>query len=319
MMKTSLGEIAIFTGNANPKLALGIAKKLGKPLGQCEVKKFADGETSVGLLESVRGRDIYIIQPTCNPANDNLMELLIMIDAAKRASAGKITAVMPYFGYAKQDRKANHWEPITSKLKANLITSAGADAILTMDLHTPQIQGFFDIPVDILYASKVFVDYLEKKKIRNGIVVAPDVGASKTARSYAKRLGFDLAIVDKRRPKPNVSEVMHVIGDVKGKIAILVDDEINTGGTMVNAAQALLDAGAKEVYAAAAHAVLAGPAVEKLRNSPIKEIIVTDSIPVPQEKMFSKLKIVSVDAMFADAIKIMHNGGSMSEMLNPAK
>jgi ribose-phosphate pyrophosphokinase len=225
---------------------------------------------------------------------------------------------MPYFGYSKQDRKAKHWEPITAKLVANLITSAGADGVLTMDLHAQQTQGFFDIPVDILYASKVLVNYFAKKKIKKGVVVAPDVGASKRARSYAKRLGFDLAIVDKRRPKPNVSKVMHVIGDVKGKTAVLVDDEINTAGTMVNAAEALMKMGAKDVYAAASHAVFAGHAVEKLGSSPIKEVVVTDSIPVPKEKQFPKLKVVSVAGMFAEAIGRIHKGVSVSKMLNPA-
>ncbi len=312
-------DIIIFTGNSNPKLAKDIAKELKCRLGDAEVKKFADGETFVDLHESVRAKDVFIVQPTCNPVNDNLMELLIMVDAAKRASAGRITAVIPYFGYSKQDRKADHWEPITAKLVANLITAAGADGVLTMDLHAQQIQGFFDIPTDILYASKVIIKYFKKKKITQGVVVAPDVGSSKRARSYAKRLGFDLAIVDKRRPKPNVSEVMHLIGDVEGKTAILVDDEINTAGTMVNAAEALLKNGAKEVYAAASHGVFAGSAVKLLKNSVIKEVVVSDSIAVPKEKMFPQLKQVSVASMFAEGINNIHKGVSVSEILNPSE
>ena len=312
-------DIIIFTGNSNPKLAKEIARELNCKLGDAEVKKFADGETFVDLHESVRAKDVFIVQPTSNPVNDNLMELLIMIDAAKRASAGRITAVIPYFGYSKQDRKADHWEPITAKLVANLITAAGADGVLTMDLHAQQLQGFFDIPTDLLYASKVLVEYFKKKNIKEGVVVAPDVGSSKRARSYAKRLGFDLAIVDKRRPKPNVSEVMHLIGEVEGKTALLIDDEINTAGTIVNAAEALVKNGAKEVYAAASHGVFAGSAVERLKNSAIKEVVVSDSISVPEKKKFPQLKLVSVAALFAGAINRIHKGTSVSEMLNPSE
>jgi len=313
------GEIALFTGNSNPELAKKIAKNLRIELGKSEVGKFADGETSVALKESIRDRDVFIIQPTCNPANDHLMELLIMIDAAKRGSAGRITSVLPYYGYSKQDRKADHWEPVSAKLVANLIEKAGTDSVLTMDLHAQQIEGFFDIPVDILYASRVIVDYLKEKKLKDPIIVAPDVGGSRRARSYAKRLGTELAIVDKRRPKPNVSEVMNIIGDVEGKTAILVDDEINTAGTIVNAAQALLNNGAKEVYAAATHAIFANPAIERLEKAPIKEVIVTDSVFIPKEKMIPKVKVVSVAPLFAEAIERINSGKSLSEMLNPAK
>ena len=313
------GEIALFTGNSNPELARKIAKNLKVNLGLAEVKKFADGETSVALKELVRDRDVFIIQPTCNPANDHLMELLIMIDAAKRASSGRINAVLPYFGYSKQDRKADHWEPVSAKLVANLIEKAGADSVLTMDLHAQQIEGFFDIPVDIIYASRVIVDYLKEKKLKDPIIVAPDVGGSRRARGYAKRLGTELAIVDKRRPKPNVSEIMNIIGDVEGKTAILVDDEINTAGTIANAAFALIEKGAIEVYAAASHAIFAGPAIERLGKAPIKEVIVTDSVFIPKEKMISKVKVVSVAPLFAEAIERIHEGKSLSEMLNPAK
>src|SRR3989344_7072133 len=245
-MDTSFGgpqmkdKIALFAGNSNPELAMEIAAYLKTPLGKVELKKFADGESYVNYMESVRGKDIFILQSTCDPVNDNLMEMLIMIDAAKRAAAEKITCVIPFYGYAKQDRKANDREPITAKLVAKLLEASGADAVLTMDLHADQLQGFFDIHADFLYASGPLVKYFLKKNIPNLVVVSPDVGSSRRARSYAKRLGADLAIIDKRRPKPNQSEVVHLIGEVGGKTALIVDDELNTAGTIVNAAEAVL-------------------------------------------------------------------------------
>ncbi len=313
------GNLKLFTGNAHPKLANEIAKYLKVKLGKAEVKKFADGESYVNLLETVRNADVFIIQPTCYPANDNLVELLVMIDAAKRASAGKITAVIPFYGYAKQDRKAHHREPITAKLVANLLEKAGADHVLTMDLHADQIQGFFDINLDFLYSSQVLVEHFEKKKLKNLVVVSPDVGSSRRARAYAKRLHANLAIIDKRRPRPNVAEVVSIIGDVKGKNALIVDDELNTGGTLVNAAKALKERGAKDIYVAVAHPVLAGDAVKNLKNSAIKEIAVTNSIPIPKEKQFSKIKVLSIAKIFASAINAMHGSKSVSALLNPAK
>ncbi|MCR4368585.1 MAG: ribose-phosphate pyrophosphokinase [archaeon] len=309
--------LAIFSGSSNPALAQEIAANLKKKLGKIELKKFADGETYVNYLETVRGKDVYLIQSTCNPANDHLMELLIMIDAAKRAAAEKITCLIPYYGYAKQDRKANDREPITAKLVAELLQSAGADAVITMDLHADQIQGFFDIRADFLYASGPLVKYFKSKQLSNIVVVSPDVGSSRRARAYAKRLGAELAIIDKRRPKPNVSEVMHLIGSVEGKIAVVVDDEINTAGTICNAAQAVMKNGAKEVYALASHAVFAGNAIERLEKSEFKEIIVTNSIPL--RKKISKVKVVSIAPMLAEAIKRTNEHGSISNLLNPSK
>ncbi|MEM4261434.1 MAG: ribose-phosphate pyrophosphokinase [Candidatus Diapherotrites archaeon] len=310
-------QIAIFSGNGNPELAKEIANNLGLELGKIELKRFADGEMYANYLESVRGKDIYIIQSTGPPQNDNIMELLIMIDAAKRAAAENITCVIPYFGYAKQDRKANDREPITAKLVAKLIHAAGADAILTMDLHADQIQGFFDIRADFLYAAGVLTGYIEKKKLENIIVVGPDVGSSKRARAYAKILGCEMAIVDKRRPKPNESEVMNVIGEVKDKTCIIVDDEINTGGTIVNATEALLEKGAKEVYVMASHGIFANNAIEKIEKSKIKEVIITNSLPIKFKS--EKIKVVSVAKLIAEAIKSMHYKESLSNVLKKVK
>ena len=312
-------EMKLFSGRANRPLAEEIAKTLKTKLGKIEIKNFADGETYVNVLEQVRGYDVFLIQPTSFPADSNLMELLIMIDACKRASAARVTAVIPYFGYSKQDRKANHREPITAKLAANLITAAGADGVFTMDLHSDQIQGFFDIRLDFLYASQIIVDYVKKKNIENLIVVAPDLGSSRRARSYAKRLNAGIALIDKRRPKPNVAEVLNLIGDVKGKSCLIVDDEINTGGTIVNAANAVLKHGAKEVFACCTHAVFAGDAVKKLEHSPLKEIIVTNTIALPQEKRTRKVKVLSVAPLIAASIKAIHTETSVSSLLNPAK
>ncbi len=310
-------SIALFSGNGNPKLAKEIAENLGVKLGKIELKRFADGEMYANYLESVRGKDIYIIQSTGPPQNDNIMELLIMIDAAKRAAAERITCVIPYYGYAKQDRKANDREPITAKLVAKLIYSAGADAILTMDLHADQIQGFFDIRADFLYAARVLTAYIEKKKLQNIIAVGPDVGSSKRAIAFAKLLDCEMAIVDKRRPKPNESEVMNIIGEVKDKTCIIVDDEINTGGTIVNATEALLKKGAKEVYVMASHGVFANNAIEKIEQSRIKEVIVTNSLPVKTKSQ--KIKVISVAKLIAKAIKSMHYKESLSNVLKKVK
>lgn len=311
------GNIAFFAGSSNPSLAKEISSYLHAPIGKVDLRKFADGETYANFLEVIRGKDVFILQSTCSPANDNLMELLIMVDAAKRAAAEKITCVIPFYGYAKQDRKANDREPITAKLVAELLETAGADAVLTMDLHADQIQGFFDIHADFLYASGPLVKYFQKKKIENLVVVSPDIGSSRRARAYAKRLGAELAIIDKRRPKPNLSEVVHLIGDVRGKTCLVVDDEINTGGTIVNAAEAVVKHGAREVYAMASHAVFAGDALQKLQASPFKEIIVTNSIPL--KKKTGKVTVVSIAPLLGEAIRCLHNKKSISKLLNPAK
>ena len=283
-------DIKIFTGSSNVNVAKGIAGSLGVPLGKSECTQFSDGEIAVSLQESVRGSDCFIVQSTCTPVNDNLMEMLIMIDAMKRASAARITAVMPYFGYARQDRKAKARDPISAKLCADIITSAGADRVLTMDLHANQIQGFFNIPVD---------EY---------IVVSPDLGSVTRSRNFASKIGTGLAIIDKRRPKANVCEVMNIIGDARGKKVILVDDMIDTAGTLCNAANAIVEkGGATEVYACATHAVLSGPAIERIKNSAIKEVVLLDTIPVPQEKMIDKFTILPVAPTFAEAIARIYN------------
>ena len=313
------GKMLLFSGRANRPLAEEIAKELKVKLGNIDIKNFADGETYVNILEGVRGRDVFIIQPTGFPADSNLMELLIMIDAAKRASAGRVTAVIPYFGYAKQDRKANHREPITAKLVADMLVAAGVHRVVTFDLHVDQIQGFFDINLDFLYASPVIVDYFVKKKLKDLVVISPDVGSSRRARSYAKRLGAELAIVDKRRPRPNVAEVLHLIGNVKGKNCIIIDDEINTGGTIINAANAVMQHGAKEVYVACTHPVFAGDCISRLERSPIKEVIVTNTINLPAAKKFRKLKVLSVAKLIAASMKAIHEEKSVSALLNPAK
>ena len=303
-MNTSGSEIKLFSGNSNFKLAKDIAESLGVELGSCEIKKFSDGEISVNFPESVRGKDIYIIQPTSSPVDTNLMELLIMIDALKRASAGRINAVIPYYGYARQDRKASPREPITSKLVANLLTVAGATRVITMDLHARQIQGFFDIPVDHMEALPILAKHFIKYGFHpnDTVVVSPDVGGVKRARGLANWLHTPLAIIDKRRAKANVSEVMNIIGDVKGKKAILIDDMIDTAGTICNAAQALIDKGALEVYGCATHAVFSDPAVERLKKSAFTEIVVTDTIQLPEDKKFDKLKILTTSKMFAEII-----------------
>ena len=295
-------DYKIFTGNANPALAEEIAKIMGKPLGKSAVNKFSDGEISVSLWETVRGIDTYIIQPTCDPTNDNLMELLIMIDAMKRASAGRINAVIPYYGYARQDRKAKARDPITAKLVADLLQAAGADRVITMDLHAAQIQGYFDIPVDHLLGMPILVKYFKEKNLDDLVIVSPDHGSVSRARSMAQPLDAPIAIVDKRRPKANVSEIMNVIGDVKDKTVVLMDDMVDTAGTICNAANAMKDMGAKEVYACATHPILSGPAIERIEKSAIKEMVLLNTIPLPPEKQIDKIKTLSVAPMFAEAM-----------------
>ena len=313
-MITHGNEIKLFAGNSNRPLAEAIARKLNTALGDGEVSKFSDGETSVHIAETVRGRDLFIIQSTSSPVNDNLMELLIMIDAAKRASAGRITAVIPYFGYARQDRKARSRDPITAKLVADLITSAGADRVLTMDLHAAQIQGFFNIPVDNLLGGPTLYNYFADKVDENMIVVSPDVGSVNRARKVAERLNCQMAIIDKRRPKANVMEVMNIIGNVEGKRCLMVDDMIDTAGTIVQGAQALADKGAAEIYACCTHAVLSGPALERLESSPIKELVMLDTIHLPPEKMLPKMKILTVADKFAAAIENVYLDKPMSKI-----
>lgn len=309
-------DIKIFTGNSNRALVNEIAEKIGIPVGIASVGAFSDGEVAVNIGEVVRGSDVFIIQSTSSPVNDNLMELLIMIDAVKRASAGRITAVIPYFGYARQDRKARSRDPISAKLVANLITTAGADRILTMDLHAPQIQGFFDIPVDHLLGLPIIAEYLKEKFAGQDdlVVVSPDVGSVTRSRKVAERLDCPLAIIDKRRPKANVSEVMNIIGDIRGKKLVLVDDLIDTGGTIVHGANALIEAGAKEVYACCTHAVLSGPAISRIQQSAIKEMIVLNTIPLSDEKKIDKIKTLSVAGVFAEAIERIYGDISISTL-----
>ena len=300
-------DIKIFSGSSNKDVAQGIAGCLGLPLGKSNCCTFSDGEIAVSLNESVRGSDCYIVQSTCTPVNDNLMEMLIMIDAMKRASAGRITAVMPYFGYARQDRKAKARDPISAKLCADIITAAGADRILTMDLHANQIQGFFNIPVDHLIGAPILATHMREKMGTHAddyVVVSPDLGSVTRARNFADKIGCGLAIIDKRRQKANVSEVMNIIGEAKGKRVILVDDMIDTAGTLCNAAEAIIEkGGAIDVTACATHAVLSGPAIDRIQKSPIKEVVLLDTVPIPEEKMLDKFTILPVAPVFAEAIE----------------
>ncbi len=308
-----MNKLEIFSGNANKGLAEEIAKELGKKLGGMMVERFSEGEIRVKIDDNVRGKDVFVIQPTCPPPNENLMELLIIIDALKRASAGRITAVVPYYGYARQDRKDQPRVPISAKLVANLLTVAGASRILTMDLHAGQIQGFFDIPLDHLFAVNVFVEYITSKlKLENYVVVSPDVGGIKTARAYAKRLGVGLAIVDKRRISPEKAEAMNILGEVEGKNAILVDDLIATGGSLIEAANALRRSGVKKIYAAVVHGVLSGDAVKKIESSILEQLIITNTIPKDDRKASSKIKVLSVAPLLAEAIKRIHHEESIS-------
>lgn len=313
-------DIKIFTANSNPKVANEIARTLGLPLGESEVVTFSDGEVSVSIKESVRGSDVFVVQSTSTPVNDNIMELLIMIDAFKRASAGRITAVIPYLGYARQDRKAKARDPISAKLMADILTVAGADRVLTMDLHCPQIQGFFNIPVDHLLGVPILAPYfIEKFKDckENCVVVSPDLGSVTRARNFAQRFEAPLAIVDKRRQKANVCEVMNIIGDVKGKDVILVDDMIDTAGTLCNAARAIIEVGgAKDVYACATHGVLSGPAIERIQNSVIKELVLLDTIALPEEKQISKIVQLPVAPVFAQAIQRIYADKPISPLFN---
>ncbi len=307
-------EIKLFAGNSNRKLAEAIAKTLNMELSIAEVGRFSDGEISVHIGETVRGRDVFIIQSTGQPVNENLMELLVMIDAVKRASAGRITAVIPYFGYARQDRKARPRDPITARLVADLIRTAGADRILTMDLHALQIQGFFDIPVDHLVGGPLLYKYFTDKVDDDFVVVSPDVGSVTRARNVASKLGCQMAIIDKRRPKANQLEVMNIIGDIKGKKCLMVDDMIDTAGTIVQGAEALYNNGASEIYACCTHAVFSGPAIERIKNSHITKLVVLDTIDLPKEKQIDKIEVVSVAKLFALAIENVYLDKKMSDI-----
>ena len=314
-------EIKVFAGNSNPELAEHICSELYRTLGKADVAQFADGECSVSVYEPVRGKDVFIVQSTCNHVNDNLMELLIMIDAMRRASAGRITAVIPYFGYARQDRKAKSRDPISAKLVANLITTAGADRVLTMDLHAAQIQGFFDIPVDNLLGSHLFVKHFVNmfgKGNEDVMVVSPDVGSTARVRAFSMKLGVNMAIVDKRREKANQSEVMNIIGNVEGKTCILLDDIVDTAGSLCGAAKAISEiGGAKKVYACATHGVLSGPAIERIENSCIEELLLLDTIPYPSDKpACSKIKYISTAPVFAEAIRRIYEEVSISNLFD---
>ena len=313
------GKLKLFTGNSNPALAKRIADAMGLELGDCTVKQFADGEVSVNFNETVRGCDVFLIQSTCCPVNDNFMELLVMIDACRRASANRVTAVMPYFGYARQDRKARPLDPISAKLCANMLEAAGADRVLTMDLHANQIQGFFDIPVDNLLGTKILSQHFFDKLGTNNpdyVVVSPDLGSVTRARKFTDKLDLPMAIVDKRRPKPNVSEVMNIIGDIKDKNVILVDDMVDTAGTLCNGAKALIERGAKSVTACATHGVLSGPAIERLQNSVIDKLILLDTIPVEGDKAIDKIEMLTVADLFAEAIHRIYDENAISDLYN---
>ena len=313
-----MDELRLFSGTGNPQLSSSIAQQLGVPLGRMTVKRFSDGEIRARVEQSVRGDDVFIVQPGSKPVNDNLVELLIMIDAFKRASARRINVVMPYYCYARQDKKVRPREPVTAKLVANLLTAAGASRLLAIDLHAGQIVGFFDLPVDHLYAGPILARYFAEhfENMLDTVVVSPDVGGVGRARSLAEFLGTPIAIIVKRRPEPNESEVMEVIGDVEGRTAIMIDDMIDTGGSIISGAEALFSRGAREVYAACTHGVLSGGAPEKLLASPIKKVVITDTIPLPDEKRGSKIVVVSVAALIADAIKRIHTEGSVSELFS---
>lgn len=306
--------IKVFTGNAHPELAKRISHHLGIPLGDAEVTRFNDGESYCKINENVRGTDVFLIQPTCPPVNENLMELLLMLDALKRASASRITAVIPYYGYARQDRKTEPRVPISAKLVADLITAAGASRVLVMDLHVGQIQGFFNIPVDHLFAAPVLLDYIREKNIPDLTIVSPDPGGVERARAFAKRLNATLAIVDKRRIKPNEAKVMYIVGDIKGRNPIIVDDMIDTGGSVIKSAEALKREGAKDIYACCTHPVFSKGAIENLANPLLKEIIVTDTIPCDKKEDSPKVTVLSVAALLAEAIKRIHMNASVSSL-----
>lgn len=311
-MNLCLGGIKVFTGNANRELVKNICQELGITLGTCDVTHFSDGEINVNIGETVRGCDVFIIQSTNTPVNDNLMELLILIDAVKRASAGRINAVIPYYGYARQDRKTKAREPITAKLVANLLTTAGADRVVGMDLHAGQIQGYFDIPVDHLSAVPILAEYFKDIVDEDTVIVSPDLGGVTRARTFANILDLPIAIIEKRRPKANVSEVMNVIGDIEGKNVILVDDIIDTAGTIVKAASVLKSFGAKKVYGCATHGVLSGPALDRIQNSELETFVITDTIPLPEMARVDKIEVVSVAPIFAEAIRRINSNESIS-------
>ena len=316
-MKNSVfSDYKVFAGNAHTELAEEITSIMGKPLGKATVTKFSDGEISVNLWETVRGVDVYIIQPTCGPVNDNLMELLIMMDSMKRASAGRINAVIPYYGYARQDRKAKARDPITAKLVANLLVAAGADRVLTMDLHANQIQGYFDIPVDHLVGMPIIAKYFKEKNLEDVCIVSPDNGSVTRARNMAEYFNCPIAIVDKRRPEPNKSEIMNIIGDIKGKNCIILDDMIDTAGTITNAANVIKEMGAKNVYAGATHGVLSGPALERIEASSICELALLNTVPVPEDKKLDKMTMLSVAPIFAEAMTRVFTNGSISKLFD---
>ena len=316
MINMTHGTVKIFAGNGCPDLAKAIADRLELPLGQLEATRFSDGEICVNIKETVRGCDVFVVQSTSTPVNDNLMELLVMIDAFKRASCNKLTVVMPYFGYARQDRKARARDPITAKLVANLLEKAGADRVLTMDLHSTQLQGFFDIPVDNLLGMPVLAKYFLKNGFKNDdlVIVSPDVGSVTRSRSMAAKFNAPLAIIDKRRPKANVMEVMNIIGDVKDKVCLMLDDMIDTAGTITQGAKALSDAGAREVYACCSHGVSSGPAMERIQDSPLKKVVILNTIQQPQDKLIDKIEEVSVAEIFAEAIERIYSYISVSTL-----
>ena len=306
---------AIFSGNAHPELAQSLCQHLGQPLGDAKVERFADGEVYVEINQNVRGVNCFVVQPTCTPVNDNLMELLVMTDALKRSSANPIVAVIPYFGYARQDRKTRPRTPISARLAADLLTAAGVHRVLAMDLHAGQIQGFFNIPVDHIYAMPVMMEYLKTKFGNETVIVSPDAGRVERARAFSKRLDAGLAIIDKRRPAPNVAELVNIIGDVKGRDAIIIDDMVDTAGTLCAAAKGLTDKGARAVYACISHGLLSGPAIERIHASTIKELIITDSIPPrPEVKASPKVRVLSVAPLLGEAVKRIHMGDSLSSL-----
>jgi ribose-phosphate pyrophosphokinase len=308
--------LKVFSLNSNRTLAQEIADRIGTELGKCSVTKFSDGEIQINIEESIRGCDCYVIQSTCDPVNEHLMELLIMIDALKRASAKSINIVIPYYGYARQDRKARAREPITAKLVANIIQTAGATRVISLDLHAPQIQGFFDIPIDNLMGVPILTEYFRGKDLEDVVVVSPDHGGVTRARKMADLLKTPIAIIDKRRPRPNVAEVMNIVGNIEGKTAIIIDDIIDTAGTITLAANALIENGAKEVYACCTHPVLSGPAIDRIQNSKITELVVTNTIPLPESKQIEKISQLSVGPLISEAIKRVHELKSVSVLFN---
>lgn len=318
-MDGNYSGIKVIAGNSNRKLAEDIANYLDVPLANAEVVKFSDGEIGLNMYESVRGADVFVVQSTNDPCNDNLMELLIMIDALRRASAGRINVIIPYYGYARQDRKAKSRDPITAKLVANLLTTAGADRVVTMDLHANQIQGFFDIPVDHLAGGSTIGSYFQSLGLEDVVIVAPDAGSVKRTRKIARQLGVPFAIIDKNRPKPNQTEVMNVIGDIKDKNCIMIDDMIDTAGTICTGADALIELGAKSVRAGCTHAVLSGPAIERIQNSKLEELVCLDTIEIPEEKMIDKIKVLKTGELFGQAIEYIHCGRSLSRLFTPER